>query len=161
MGVTSFSETGDLLVRMAPTMTKPPTISASGLPLFWLANCANPMAAGARDVLDLNRFRDAVFLHDGLHGAGGLVPAAAGIGRGDDGVIGHGRGGDGARKQAGKNEMLRRCSSASAGRVRRARPVGPFYDRGPHFSQNADGPPGARVRRPGDGFTTKPVMDLT
>jgi hypothetical protein len=40
--------------------------------------------SGAGDILHRHRLGDAGALHHLLHGAGGLVPAAAGLGRGDD-----------------------------------------------------------------------------
>lgn len=61
---------------------------AFGFPFCWLANCASPMVpCGARYVLHLNALGNAFFLQHGLQGTRGLVPAAAGIGRGNDGVI--------------------------------------------------------------------------
>ena len=51
IGVTWSSETGDLFIRIAPTMTKPLTISWLPSPLAPLTNCARPTVPPAPGTL--------------------------------------------------------------------------------------------------------------
>ena len=84
-GVTLARVTGDLLVRMAPTITSPPTRTASPFLPLLETNWARPMVPPAPPMFSTwTPEARLVGLQGGLHGAGGLVPAAAGIGRSDD-----------------------------------------------------------------------------
>ena len=62
-------------------------------------------AAGAGDVGHLDVAGDAFLLHQRLHGARGLVPAAAGGGRREDRVVG-GPGGNAGEEQRGERERF-------------------------------------------------------
>ena len=83
-GVTWSRVTGALLVMIAPCRVWPATRIVSPLPLLGGHELREAdRAAGAGDVLDLDAGGEPVLLQHGLHGAGGLVPAAARVGRCD------------------------------------------------------------------------------
>ena len=82
IGVTWLRSTGDLLVMIAPTMTIPPMISASGLPLLELTNWARPMVPPAPPLLSTRHLgHDAAARERNLQRASSLIPPAAGSGR--------------------------------------------------------------------------------
>ena len=83
MGVMSSMRTSEAFVSTAPTITRPMTMSVAGSRSF--ASAARPTVPPAPAMFSTGAepTRSSCGEHLG-HGARGLVPAAAGVGRGDE-----------------------------------------------------------------------------